>query len=1251
MAIGRLNRKVAFTGFAVVAFLLLGIIAVVLHLSQDPQEFIRDAEVAISAAREATDAQTKEESYKKAGRSFRNAYDRAKTDSLREEILLRMLDMYVETNEWNFILGCWEGLIKVNPNNANARYGRLQYFYILADSGDHRYWPRVQEHASEFLKVAEQNDLLAEDRARWSIPEIESEATGPRQLGPYLYLLRARAAFEMARLGAVTNKLESLDQAVADLKKVQELESNSIDAYLYLARVAVTRGDIFASQGNLEERDKAAVQAESLLAQAVDVAGDNPQAHINLLGLKLALAGSSSPEAMAERIESIEPEYLSLIEKFGSSPEAYAAVSDFYRVNSIYSGPLLGSDHLDKAIETGGQAIRLDEQNVPYAINLANLHYRRFSVYQREGEIDKAMEVANSALKLPGAQDTAGPRRLVNRSNRYNLYQLLANCYIEQILAARESGAESEIHAWLLGAEEAVHELEQILGSDEDPRLVAWQGMLELARGNRQIAVKKMYTAYGQLKAVKPPEPPWPPDPEFARLSYVLATTLRDSSEIGAVHEFLTSALISRIDWTKPQASLDYVAVLLKYGHFSEAIENLEAFEKRSGSNKRSLGLRIKAHIGAKHFDQADSQLAAMPPDERDTIELRLALTQARIRHAQLAEAQKKMQEISSVAPSQTTDGDGEPTDSQADLAQLMTEELKSLTRLEAELMEKLLPAELDNVEQGAVMSACRSYIAQGQIQLARHLVSRFLEYYPDNTSALVYDKMLSEPDPRDVPQERLRKIEEQALSRIAEPIRKAVQFGIHYRRYGEGEKAVGYLKQALDSVSLQGQTAEARDFEQITLAANHLLDIAVATEDWQLADEVTKAAREGNLDSCQGQVFATRLAVAKGEYGQALSRIDECLAQKPIFSFGYMLRSNINAALGNEHASAEDIQQAASLNPLDGTIAKALASLLYSRNLALGAGVTASQVAETRDAVERAVALNPRDLPLLGLYADYIAPTEPLRAVAIRQDLLKAEPSVDNAVLLGRLAMQAASKETSQDNKDALFAVADSAFEQARQMNPSDRQMLYHYAQYLRARGRSEKAERLLEASKDEELLWNHYFQAGQYEDAGRVLEQLYNSGDNGGAVLRGLLLVAEKTFDKEAVKRYSEELVKVEDTAQNNLAQIGTFLRVGLVKEAEHELQSFKEKYPEEPRILLLQAWLLMRQGQLDKALELTTRNLQSDPDNYLAWRLKGEINFFREDYDRAISDLRKSKVLFDEPATRVSLAKAYLQAKRYE
>jgi len=201
MAIRRLNRKVAFFGFAAISMLFLGIIAAVLHLDQDPHKYIRDAEIAIEAARAATDEQVRERNYKEAGRSFHNAYDIAQTDALREEILLKMLDVYVETNQWNFILGCWEELLKVNPANAQARYGRLQYFYVLADSGDPRYWPQVQKEASEFLEIAKDTQLLEEEKSRYQIPGMEAEVIGPRKLRAYLYFVRGRAAFETARLG------------------------------------------------------------------------------------------------------------------------------------------------------------------------------------------------------------------------------------------------------------------------------------------------------------------------------------------------------------------------------------------------------------------------------------------------------------------------------------------------------------------------------------------------------------------------------------------------------------------------------------------------------------------------------------------------------------------------------------------------------------------------------------------------------------------------------------------------------------------------------------------------------------------------------------------------------------------------------------------------------------------------------------------------------------------------------------------
>lgn len=1240
MTIRRLNRKVAFWGFAIIAFILLGIIAVVLNLGQDPQELIRDAEVAIEAARAATSEELKEQGYKKAGRSFRNAYDRAKTDALREEILMRMLDMYVETGEWNFILGCWEELIKVNPSNPKAQYGKMQYFYVLADSGDPRYWPQVQKNASEFLKIAENANLFKEEKSQWQIPGIRAEVTGPEQLGAYLYFVKGRACFEMARIGAVTNKEESLDQAVADLEKAKELEPENIDTYLYLARVAVTKGDIFASHGNTEERDKAARDAVKLLEQAIEAAGDSPTAHINLLSLKLALAGGIGAEAMKDRLRSIEPEYMALLDKFNSSAKTFAAVSDFYRVYSIYTGSRLGAGYLDKAIDTAERSVNLDKNNVPYAIDLANLYYRRFSVYDRETDMDKAINVAKAALDLPGAQEIAGPRRRANKNNRYNLFSLLANCYIERILNANGQVTESQIQAWMKGAEQATHEIEQLVGSREDPRVVAWQGMLEFAKGNEEEAVNKLYDAYEQIKALKPPEPPWPPDPEFARISYTLSGILKDTVEIGAVREFLTSALLSRIDWVKPQASLDYVEVLLRYGHFTDALQNIDAFEEHSGANERSRKLRIRAYIGAKQFAEAETELIKLNPDEFDTIQLRLSLTQAKIRDARLADAQKIMQENSVT-----------PTEQMIPEFAGISDELISLSRLEAELMEKLLPKGLNQTEQAAATSACRRYIAQGQTGLARNLIDKLLDRYPENTAVRVYDKLLSEPDPRKVSDERLREIEQYALSRISDPIRKSVQFGIHYRRYDESNKAIEYLKQALDPVLSQNKRPEGSDEDQMNLAANHLLDMAVGAENWQLAEEVTQAARQGNLDNCDGQVFATRLAIARGEYQDALTRIDKCLKQKPIFSFGYLLRSNINHAMGNDHAATEDIRRAASLNPLDGTIARASASLLYTRNQQLGKNVSAAQIAETRDALEKAIALNPNDLSILSLYADYISDTEPLRAVAIRQDLQRADPSIENALLLGKLALDVAENQTDQASREAMLAIADSAFEQARQIDPGDRQMLYYYCQYLRARGRGKEAERLLEQSKDDRLLWNHYYQAGQYENARRILERLYEQDNTDKDVLRGLLLVAEKMLDRQAVKKYSDQLVQVEDTVENRLARVGSYLRIGLIMEAEHETQSIKEKYPNEPRLLLLRAWLLMRQGQLDKALEMANRNLQSDSENPIAWRLKGEINFFRENYDQAISDLRKSKVLFDNPATRVSLAKAYLQMERHE
>ena len=1241
MARKRLNKKVALIGSLVFAFVVLAAIGVILRLSRDPEKFIKDGDEAIKAAKEAVDAKVKQEEYDKAERSYVKARSLAKTDSDRVQILFKLVDMYVENDRWRDVLGCWNGIIRIEPENVKARLGRLNYFYIMADSGMLQVWQEVESQASEFIEVVEDEDMLAEDIDKLEYPGLLEEDIGTKRLGPYLYLLRGRAALEITRLGAITDPDASLAQAVENLEKVKELEPANIDAYQYLAQALITKGQILASRGNLEERDKVRQQAQELLEQAVEVAGDDPRAYINLLTLRFETM--LAQEDGREQIQSLEPEYVSLVEKFDSSAMAFSALTGFYRHQ--------GLKNLDKAIQAVERAIELDSRNVGYVINATSLLYRDFSIYGHKPQLYRAVEMAENALTLPDAQDKPGPRQWANRMNRILLYSFLANCYIEQVLEPCEPRTEAQSQGWLTNAERAVHEIEQFLGSGEDPQVIKWRGMLELAKGNESTAIRSLYAAYEQLKASGIEESPVSfLQYSYSQLSYILARIFEDTSEAGAVREFLESALKTGIAETKPEALLDYVEVLLKLKEYATAFSVVEFFEQEYWANERSQTLRTRIYIAANQFDKAEEQLANSRADDPEAIKLSLVLAEAKIRRIQRAMTRKRWVD--------NMPGVFRDSFVVRDDLESQTTELQNYNLRRVELVQKLLPVEPNLVEETSIIAVCDDFIKEGKVEQAGDLVNQFLEHFPSNTAVLFYKHMLSEPKPDDISQQRRKGIQEQVLSEIADPTERSVKLGAFYQGNNEPNKAAEEFKKVLKIGALPQDIVEGAAFVETEksmdlkrLAAEYLLDFALDKKDWELAEQIAGIGRRENLDNCQGQFFATRLALAKEQYRDALAKINECLRQKPVFSPGFVQRSNINAALGNEDASIKDARRAASLNPLDGTIAKSLANVLYRRNERLGDNVLSDQLLETRAALDEAIALNPTDLELLSFYAEYIIPTEPMRALAIRQRLQKNAPSLQNAILLARLAARLAFKETDAKRKEALFAMADSSFEQARLIDPHGKTMLSSYAEYRRLRGQEQEAKELLAESEDERLLWAYYFRGGQFEEAREVLEQLYQTEPNDTQVVSGLLLIAERTSDQEAAEKYSEELLALQDNVKNRLLQIQTFLKVGLVKEAEYKLQSFKEKYPGEPRALLLEAWLAMRQGQLERALELTNRNLEADQDNAQAWRLRGEINHLLANYEQAIIDLKRSISLSPEPVARVALAKAYRWAGRAE
>jgi len=1256
----RLNKKVALIGLAVL--LVLGVVFILVvstykgpHWFVSSEKLIKDGDTAVKAAEEATDDQIKLKKYEEAERSYLRARARAKTNPDRIDILFKLVDMYVETDQWPKALGCWKEIISIDPKNFKARFGQLKYFYTLADTGARLMgdsgtgvWQEVQLQASEFIEVADAS-LLAQD-----ITERESfgikETTGIERLGAYLYLLRGRATFELARMRTGVDPVEAIAKAIDDLEKVQELEPKNVDVYWYLAQAIITRGESLALRGNFEERDKAADEAVEYLDNALKVVGDDVRAHVNLLVMKLFLVRTSSAERPREQIQALEPQYLSLVDRFKSSAPAYSALAGFYH--------LLGPKNLDKAIEAAEKAVELDKDNIGYAITAATLHYNKFSIYGQKPHLYKAIEVAKNALTLPDAQDKPGPRYLANRVSRISLYTFLANCYVEQVLEPCEPRTDSQKQQWLTNAQEAVHQIEQLYGSGEHPEVIKWRGMLELAKENRDLAIRELYKTYEQLKASGRRD---------VQIPYILAKLFENTSELGAVVEFFSDALgildrktLAGIDRTKPEAFLDYADVLLKLEQFEPVLNIVNFFEEQYWPNQRTRALRVKALIGTNQLDEAEKQLANTeywPADDPNTIKLKLVMMETKIGQLRRNIAQRQMGEELGIISQITPDVEKQDIDLQA-ADRLMAAELNNCLHTSAQLLQKLLLIEPNSVPMVPLINVCNNYIQQGQVQQARNLVNQFLTHFPDSPTILFYKGILAEPEPDKISPERRKQIEEQALSDITDPVRRAMNLGIFYQRNDELDKAAEQFKKVLGAKTSPDGIIEVPTFDksrQISepqrLATDYLFDVAIEAKDWQLAEQIVTVARRRNVDGCSGVFFAARLDIVKAEYDNALAKLNECLKQRPVFSYCYFLRGKVDAALGNERASIEDVRKAASLNPLDGAIAKELAFMLYRRNARLANNVSPSQLIEVKDALIRAIRLNPMEWQLQSFYAEYISKENPGEALAIRQRLQKAVPNTENALMLGSMAMKMALQETDAERKKMLFDIAASTFQQALNDDPQSKELVDGLAEYYRLTGQGEKAKQLLAQSQDDVLLYAHYMRIGRFDEARKIAEQLYTADPKNISAVKALLLVAQRTDDREAVKKYSEELLLLDDDIEHYLVQIQVFLNVGLVEEAEHKLQSLKEKFPDEPRALLLEASLVMKRGQLEKALELTNQSLQSDQNNAVAWRLRGEINFLMADYEQAVNDIKKGMSLSEQVTAPIALAEAYLKTGRRE
>jgi len=679
MAKKKLNKKVAIIVAALLVFFVMGVIVVILHFSKDPMKFLEDAR-----------AYVEQNDYEQAQSNYGAAYGYAKKSDLKIDILTEFSEFYLKSNEfftpdWRKAAGCWNQIITLDPQNSKARVSLLNYFYEMADSGNASVWQMVHTNASELIEIMEESQA-----------DVDTD----------ILLKRARASLEIANTGQTDDPQQVLVETKAQLEEILPLRPDDVNVYLYLERTERVKGRIDEENGIIGANKEGVESAKAVLERAMQAFPDNSESHTRMLAIEVENSSST-----LEDVRAFEKDYIALTEKFESSPDVYAAKSNYYRI--------VGD--IDKEIESLGRAIELDGQNVKYVLSFADAYYRKYSISNDKEAFAKSVDVALKGLTLPDAQDLPGPRQNANRTNKFGLFTILSHAYIDAAIEADQSGDEEQRQQWLAKAQDSVHELEQIFGTKANVNVLKWQSQLTLAAGDKDLAASQMYNVHTQLKAAGLND---------ALFSYRLAELFADSIEIGARLTFLDSAIAGRINSYKPEVMLETAEVCLSLRDTRLALALADAYETRYSATNRCVAVKVGAFIKAGRYDDAQDELAKLDAGLRDTIKLKAELLQSRIKR------------IISTQQNQLVDGEVVETDvyDKDNLSRYMQEYLESIT----ELLQTLHEGEKIEFPVGVL----QKHINDGEKVRVDSFLNKYLESYPDHMVANIFKKKLAEPSP-----------------------------------------------------------------------------------------------------------------------------------------------------------------------------------------------------------------------------------------------------------------------------------------------------------------------------------------------------------------------------------------------------------------------------------------------------------------------------------------------------------------------
>ncbi len=1200
----RLNIKVAIIGLVVLGVIAGTVFLIWYKRGRDPQAFISEAETAL---------QNKD--YEAATNAYGSAYNFSGQQE-RISILFKLAEIALMSDpgdpelgrdpkqpNWRKAMGYFNKITTEDPENIDARRRILDYAYRTADTGQVNNWEMVKEVSQEIIDLCE-----------------ESEDQEPSL---FTLLARGRASLEIALIGQTSGIEEEVKEANDYLVRLLKRDADNFDALWYLAHAEIMEGELKENAGVNNGWEEGVRRAEIVLSESIDRNPDNPDAYLNML--KLRILQTQEGKDRSEAKKQLEAQQQTIKEKFPENPEIDYEIAGFYMGRP---------KDMDKAMEAIERAVSRRPEKMDYVIRGSRIAYINYRLKDEKEYLDRAIELALAGLDLPDAQETTGPNEIRNRNNRLNLNSFVVKYYIAEALSLEQGQRQEAISS----AESHIHEMKQVLAVEENPTLVRWRAMVDLAKGDRVAAVRGLLDAYKQRAAMDNIDP---------ELAYDLASIIPDE-QVGAKQKYLGAAIENGITSAgEPDAILEFARLLLRLRSPDTAISLIQRYEEVMEESERSQELLVNAYIQANLYDKAEKILESYGEDSPKALSYKLDIAHSRlVQLVQMKSRQELLME--SFAENRIN---------------ALKDEINELRLNRFNNAKLLLKKKPELLNFGTVSGICMDLVAEDLRSKAIELNEAYLEVHPDSFQAKVLRKRLALPDPAapgddtielppEVAQfdeeqpsgvevgaedETLRDIQVEVAEEISDELKRLRILAQIQSEAGNYKKALDYYKQALE---LEPEN------EQLIAS---VFDSAVASQDFETAESLWEDILELNIDKCGGTFFSGRLAMAQENYEKAKDRFRECIEIRPLFPIAYLNMSIIYNSEGEITRAIEYAEEAVELNPLNPQITMNQAMLLYKRNQQLGADVTVNQREETANAILRAIKMNPSNINLQSIYAEYIADSSPENALAIRQSIFNSRPTKENALLLARMALKNAKDPWDSPKKMAMYRLADDAYQSALSISPGDPEVLDAYADFYRISGQEEKINELIGDNKN--ILWRAYYRSSKFEKAKEILEELYAENPDSPEILKGLIGVSLKLFRNDDVDRYSKELLEVENNFDNRLLRVQSLVQVGETTMAENEIVNMPESDKSDSKVMMLRATIAMRKGLFDKAIERIEEALDNNPQNATAWRIKGRANYLQGDYEQALRDFLESKKYREDNVIRIELAKTYDRMARYE